>query len=1012
MTNQLDRDFGENGFVERVARFALGWDEHGAADVRQEVWLSEARRWPEGQEAPRGWRVWMARNRVRNRVKAAARRSTHEATWASSQAATSGPPEQLLERGEVEREVLQAVAHLGEPYRTVVQLRYYEALPPAAIAARLGRPIRRVRAHLEQAQARLRQRLRHVASGRESAFGAALKELATRGQTATAGALMVAGGVGSVWTKLFAAAAAAALAGLGFWWWQQAEPAREMAEISETVALASAAASDVAGERAEREDVGVADGAEGGVTVSGRCVDVAGKPLASVEIFQDDASTTAPLAVSGTDGRFEFRWTIPDLEPSFRTRRSGFVRHDFDARQCAELADIGDFVLRPAAIVRGYLLDVDGSPLPGEQVKLVGDAPINGRIPEASCGTITDSDGAFLLDECPPGWRHLIAIAKDEASFITWSDELGLVAGANDPVELRARLPETHRWLRVRVAEPGTFMDYFDRFVVDVSRVGGRFKPLSEGLLLYPADERGCISVPVRGDELVTLTVRDPFGRVAVARDLHPAAEPYELDFGAQPLRHVVVRSSIDGTRFVDSWCKIVMCETADLEAQEVLQPSVRDEYGNCVFALPAHSFLIRVVGPNHLVAEIGPFEDPRSAPEPIEVTVTPAPTIRGIVFADGKPRAGVSIYVCFPSEDRRGGIGRIGGRFVTAADGSFAVTGIAEGLERRFIIRAEAEGFAPAESSPLDLGLSHAHDLVELHLSQGGTILGNISLLEGGYFAGYRVFTTACAVGDGWGTEALIDESGNFRLEHVRPGCCWLTVRQPIAGNVGRGQLFPLELECTVEEGGVTPVEWILRGLPTNGVSGRFQIQSEQLTEVGAFLVATPPKFPDSFAKLTPQEAIAELYGESSPLYSDYIAPERRLSPEGAYELCVDESATDETLAVLLVFNVKRDIKPRSWRSMHLVAPVQLLPNRSPLNFEVPTASIVGRVEGAGEPEPIYLLWHGPHGSIVPMSTLTEGDTYSFPIAPAGTVLIQRGNGPVLTRTVVAGVENRIDLP
>src|SRR5688572_30292779 len=120
-------------WVRRVAR-ALVLDESRADDLEQETWIRAL-----GAPAPRSPRAWLGtvlRNAAVNLRLAESRRRAHEG--AAPQPPGEATPEELLERAEVVERVARAVRTLGEPYRSAILLRYFEDLPVAAVAARLG----------------------------------------------------------------------------------------------------------------------------------------------------------------------------------------------------------------------------------------------------------------------------------------------------------------------------------------------------------------------------------------------------------------------------------------------------------------------------------------------------------------------------------------------------------------------------------------------------------------------------------------------------------------------------------------------------------------------------------------------------------------------------------------------------------------------------------------------------------------------------------------------------------
>src|SRR5262245_45943550 len=91
------------------------------------------------------------------------RRSELRRTARERRAARSGHegdgPAVLAQQAEIVRDVAAVVHALPEPYRSVVLLRYWRDLPPAAIAQRLGVPRNTVRSQLQRGLALLRHRL-------------------------------------------------------------------------------------------------------------------------------------------------------------------------------------------------------------------------------------------------------------------------------------------------------------------------------------------------------------------------------------------------------------------------------------------------------------------------------------------------------------------------------------------------------------------------------------------------------------------------------------------------------------------------------------------------------------------------------------------------------------------------------------------------------------------------------------------------------------------------------------
>jgi RNA polymerase sigma-70 factor (ECF subfamily) len=132
-------------------------DVHVADDVAQQT-LQAALARRDLQPGPLGG--WLARtldNFVRQWRRGERRRAAREASLSRPEAAEA-PPE-LLGRREMLQAVTQAVLSLDEPYQTVVFLRYFEDLPPRAIARRTGATLATVKSRLHRGLALLRERL-------------------------------------------------------------------------------------------------------------------------------------------------------------------------------------------------------------------------------------------------------------------------------------------------------------------------------------------------------------------------------------------------------------------------------------------------------------------------------------------------------------------------------------------------------------------------------------------------------------------------------------------------------------------------------------------------------------------------------------------------------------------------------------------------------------------------------------------------------------------------------------
>ncbi|MEE8105979.1 MAG: sigma-70 family RNA polymerase sigma factor [Planctomycetota bacterium] len=191
-------------FLRALARRLL-FDEQKAEDVVQETYLA-ALRHPHPLKETRAWLSSVVRNLAHMQRRGDVRRDAREAVAARPEgsAATVDVVAQL----EVQRQLVEAVHDLEEPYRTVLMLRYYSDLPPREIAARQGVKIDTVKTQLKRGLKRLRERLDQSHGGDRRAWSVALLPLVfpdaaktTAAAGATAGVVIM-----SLKTKVLAAA--------------------------------------------------------------------------------------------------------------------------------------------------------------------------------------------------------------------------------------------------------------------------------------------------------------------------------------------------------------------------------------------------------------------------------------------------------------------------------------------------------------------------------------------------------------------------------------------------------------------------------------------------------------------------------------------------------------------------------------------------------------------------------------------------------------------------------------
>lgn len=172
--------------VEGISKLAreIVRDECAAEDVTHEVILKVLRRGQGLGDLPNRWWATVVRNVARDRSRGRRRREEHEAMAAGARGSSgagafpssssgdldprAGAVDDAAELAERQRDVAAAVLGLGEPYRSVIVLRYYRDLPPREIARELRRPVGTVKVQLERARRALRDRLAADYGGGES----------------------------------------------------------------------------------------------------------------------------------------------------------------------------------------------------------------------------------------------------------------------------------------------------------------------------------------------------------------------------------------------------------------------------------------------------------------------------------------------------------------------------------------------------------------------------------------------------------------------------------------------------------------------------------------------------------------------------------------------------------------------------------------------------------------------------------------------------------------------------
>lgn len=143
-------------WVRRLA-LALVKNPDDADELAQETWEAALARPPREAGPLRPWLAGVARNLARMRARSSGRRARREESAVVPEAAQS--PDELLERIEMQQQVVRRVLALDEPFRSTLLLRYYEGCSAADIARRQDVPAGTVRWRLKRGLDDLRRQL-------------------------------------------------------------------------------------------------------------------------------------------------------------------------------------------------------------------------------------------------------------------------------------------------------------------------------------------------------------------------------------------------------------------------------------------------------------------------------------------------------------------------------------------------------------------------------------------------------------------------------------------------------------------------------------------------------------------------------------------------------------------------------------------------------------------------------------------------------------------------------------
>ena len=417
-------------WVRSLAR-QLVLDAGEAEDLAQEALLRTLQHPPREPRALRSFLRRVLHNAWREGRRGAGRRRERERGAARAERANG--PDALAERLSTHRRVVEAVQRLDEPFRSAIVLRFFEELPPRAIARRLGVPVKTVDSRVQRGLARLRDDL-DERSGERRAWAAAVLALARDGGAAPARPML------APWALASCAAALAAVSG-----WALLARGAPRAAAGPGVAAARADAPPPRAElaasaaaAAERRPLATAlDGALRGTVVDGAGAPVPGarveafeQPLAGFDVrVPEFAGAERSVAAAETDAEGRFALAVPaGLALLVRASAPGLgVERRGDARAGDTLA---------LALRRAGSLELQASRGGGPAVGAALELLLQG-VSEPVWRGAADEHGRATAAGLTPGIYTVECTPRDAPR--TFALDVALEPGGTASVELRAR---------------------------------------------------------------------------------------------------------------------------------------------------------------------------------------------------------------------------------------------------------------------------------------------------------------------------------------------------------------------------------------------------------------------------------------------------------------------------------------------------------------------------------------------------------------------------------------------
>ncbi|MFT7486804.1 MAG: RNA polymerase sigma-70 factor (ECF subfamily) [Candidatus Paceibacteria bacterium] len=444
-------------------------DEHRAEDLVQDTWLRALENPPQHTDPQeegrlRGWLGRVLRNRAINEGQREAQRGERERDASLGDVGPGlGEVEAELE---AQRQVVENLQTLREPYRSTLYLRYYRELGPSKIAELQGVPVKTVKTRLSRGLEEMRQAMDRGADGDRSSWALLLMPLVRGGDLPLdpiGTQLSIAqSGSGALGIKLALGAASLMILGAGLRYGSAwiSEPTLGLPGDSQLTDSGEAPDQRTKLVRAEplgeplrnviqAESVPLQSAALSSSTLRGRVVDYGGEPIAlaslSLRTLRTNSTDSPDPVGLRTDAQGQFEIEAPWLgQLGLKIQSPGFANAQWTLLGLGRDQELGDLRLDRGAELYGRVLDDVGFPISGAHVEArSGFGRPGGRRGDSQDFVVTDSEGHFRLTGQALGpWELRIAadgfLVTDAAGIVdelmvsgngTWIGELELAAG-------------------------------------------------------------------------------------------------------------------------------------------------------------------------------------------------------------------------------------------------------------------------------------------------------------------------------------------------------------------------------------------------------------------------------------------------------------------------------------------------------------------------------------------------------------------------------------------------------